>query len=232
MSRFRFTGDFTIRSIACAALLALVGCAAPRLATAQTSGQSADGSFSYSQLGGPTKTIEFRSIVNKDGSTTGQMSFSGPETFPDQDVDGTGRAGFSGKIENLQIDVDFDGMVVDKTRAVMSGTVRGSTLSDYIGQRVLLVVEDNGTGIEDKARPDEFTFGLYRPKDITWIPTDAERKDDNGWSLNWIATDAERRDDVGVPYRRSTEITAQTFPLSSYDFVDISNGVGNIRVQP
>jgi hypothetical protein len=41
-----------------------------------------------------------------------------------------------------------------------------------------------------------------RPDDqgalATWVPTDAEREDDRGASLTWIATDAERADDQGA----------------------------------
>jgi hypothetical protein len=41
-----------------------------------------------------------------------------------------------------------------------------------------------------------------RPDDqgalATWVPTDAERKDDRGAALTWVPTDAERPDDQGA----------------------------------
>jgi hypothetical protein len=220
-----------MKTIMCASILALSLLGLPSLAAAQTSGSSADGSFSFALQDGLTKTVEFKAITNSDGTTSGRMTFSGPAVFPNQDVDGTGRAGFSGKLENLQIEADFDGLVVDKNRAVMSGTVTGATLGDYIGQRVLLVVEDNGAGIEDKAA-DKFTWGLYKPAEEGWIPADAELREDNGWQLTWIATDAERKDDEGIRISRSWSINPRSFPLSSYDFAEITDGVGNIQVSP
>jgi hypothetical protein len=229
MSKFRYFWSSPMKSIACAALLALfLSCfVAPR----STAAQSADGSVKFSLDDDLSKNLDFTAVTNRDGSATGRMSFSGPAEFPDQDVDGTGKGGFSGRIENLQIDAEFDGLVVDRNRAVMSGTVVGSTLSDYIGQRVLLVVEDNGLGIEDKAA-DKLTWGVYKPAETGWIPEDAEVKGDRGWSMTWLATDAERRDDKGVQITRDWSLTTQTFPVSSYDFVEPSSGAGDIIVKP
>lgn len=220
-----------MKSLVCASLFALsLFCfISPRQAAAQ----SADGSLRFELDDGFNKSLDFTSVLNRDGSTTGRMLFSGPHDFPDQDVDGTGKGGFSGKIADLQIDVNFDGMVIDnKNRAVMSGTVRGSTLSDYVGQRVLLVVEDNGAGIDDKAAPDKFTWGLYKPADESWIPADSEVKDDRGWSMTWHATDAERRDDVGYDITRNWILDTRTYPPSSYDFVQPRTGTGDIKVLP
>ncbi|HYY57921.1 MAG TPA: hypothetical protein VE842_11360 [Pyrinomonadaceae bacterium] len=221
-----------MKSLICASILALSLLVFPTLISAQTGGQSAAGSFKFALEDGPTKYIEFRAITNADGTTSGRMSFSGAEEIPDQDVDGTGGKDFSGRLENLQIEAELDGLVVERNRAVMSGTVTGSTLGDYIGQRVLLVVEDNGDGIDDRERPDKFTWGIYDPVRMTWTPADAELEKDDGWSLEWIATDAELEDDKGIPSRRSTEITCQSFPLSSYDFAEAAGGAGNIQVNP
>ncbi|HEV2913986.1 MAG TPA: hypothetical protein VGX92_11960 [Pyrinomonadaceae bacterium] len=232
MSDYSFKSSSTIKSILCASILALFLVAFPAFVSAESSEQSAQGSFKYTLEDGPTKYIEFKAISNGEGKASGKMIFSGAEEIPDQDVDGTGSKEFSGRIENLQIEVEFDGLVVERNRAVMSGTVTGSTIGEYIGNRVLLVVEDNGEGIEDKERADRFTLGLYRPVEMGWIPADAELEKDDGWGMTWIATDAEREDDKGIPSRPSTEITCQSFPLGTYDFVDIAEGVGNIQVQP
>lgn len=232
MSKVNFIGSSTVRSMVCASILALalLSFVTPR-STAAESGGAADGSISFSLDDGFTKSIKFSAVANSDGSASGRMIFSGPAEFPDQDVDGTGRAGYSGKIENLFIQAEFDGMVVVRNRAVMSGVVTGATLSDYIGQRVLLVVEDNGAGIGEKGG-DKFTWGIYKPAEEGWIPTDAELKEDNGWSMTWLATDAERRDDKGVQITRNWVLNCQSFPLSSYDFVNPAQGDGDIQIQP
>jgi hypothetical protein len=95
----------------------------------------------------------------------------------------------------------------------------------------LLVVEDNGEGVEQPGA-DKLTWGVYQNPAGGWIPKDAERDDDNGAGLTWIATDAERPDDPGIPSNQSRIIGCQSFPLSSYSFVDIAHGGGNVQVKP
>jgi hypothetical protein len=113
----------------------------------------------------------------------------------------------------------------------MSGIVTEATFGNYNGQRVLLVVEDSGEGI-DPSEPDKFTWGVYSAATQSWIPVDAEREDDTGASLTWIATDAEREDDAGVPSNKNAIISCQSFPVSSYSLVDVNHGDGNIQVKP
>jgi len=231
MSQVSFIKSSAMKNIICASIFALallLGIlSSPMTAKAQT---YADGSFRYTLEDGLTKAIEFSARDNGDGTASGRITFSGPAEFPEQDLDGTGDADFSGRLEDLQITAEIDGMAVERNRAVMSGTVTGSTLSQYIGQRVLLVVEDNGDGIARGG--DTFSLGLYKPQEITWIPSDADLREDNGWSLTWIATDADRRDDEGIQITRHWVRNCQSFPLSSYDFVDVTEGEGNIQVQP
>ncbi|HEY6190419.1 MAG TPA: hypothetical protein VIW80_22395 [Pyrinomonadaceae bacterium] len=231
MSKVSFIGSSTVKSMVCASILALalLNFVTPRSNAAESSG-TADGSISFTLDDGFTKSLKFTAVANSDGSASGRMIFSGPAEFPDQDVDGTGSAGYSGKIEDLFIQAEFDSMVVERNRAVMSGVVTGATLSDYIGQRVLLVVEDNADGIGE--RGDKFTWGIYKPAEKGWIPADAELKEDSGWSMTWLATDAERRDDKGIQITRDWVLNCQTFPLSSYDFVNPTQGDGDILVQP
>lgn len=230
MSKFSFTTSSTMKSMFRASILALALLALPasHLAVVRAAGPSAEGSFKFSSEDGLSKSIEFSAVSDGSGSATGRMTFNGPAEIPDQDVDGTGEKAFSGSLSNLYIEAKFDGMLVEKNRAVMSGTITESNLGDYIGQRVLLVVEDNGG---DEKTTDKFTLGLYKPMTAGWTPTDAELKEDNGASLTWIATDAEREDDKGVPSRKSTEITCQSFPLSSFSLDDVRNGDGSIKVQ-
>lgn len=232
MSKVNFIISSTFKSMVRASILALalLSFITQSSTAAQTGGSAADGSIRYSLEDGLIKNIEFSAVANSDGSATGRMTFSGPAEFPDQDVDGTGRASFSGRLENLSIQAEFDAMMVERNRAVMSGVVTGSTLGDYIGQRVLLVVEDNGDGIGE--RGDKFTLGLYKPAEEGWLPADADLREDAGWGLTWIATDAERREDEGVQITRNWVLNCQSFPLSSYDFTDATQGDGNIQVQP
>jgi len=227
MNEFRFLRSLTMKSIVFASLfaLSLLGFTAQRSATAQSAG----GSLKFVLEDELTTTLEFNAKADGEGGASGEMKFSGPVEIPDQDVDGAGDKFFSGRLEDLQIEVKFDGMQAEKNRAVMSGTVTGSTIGDYIGQRVLLVVED-GDGGEEKTQ-DTLTWGLYKRVERNWIPTDAELEFDEGARLTWWATDAEREDDKGIPSHPSTEITAQSFPLSSYDF-DLKYAEGAIEVTP
>jgi hypothetical protein len=213
------------------ALSLLMGFATAHSNAARMGGPSAEGSLKFSTKDGLTKYLEFKAAADEDGTTNGAMTFSGPEVFPEQDVDGEGRKGFSGELSNLYIEAKFDGLLVEANRAVMSGTVTASNLGDYIGQRVLLVVEDNGSGVEAK-EPDQVTWGLYKPLAPGWTPTDAELENDYGWKLTWTATDAELKDDIGVSSKKSTEITCQSFPLSSHDFAEVKYEDGDIQVRP
>lgn len=227
MSQVNFIKSPAMKNFICASIFTLALLtgilSSPMTASAQT---SADGSFRYSLEDGLTKAIEFAARDNGDGTASGRITFSGPAEFPEQEED----AGFSGRLEDLQITAEIDGMAIDRNRAVMSGVVTGSTLSNYIGQRVLLIVEDNGDGIARAG--DKFSWGLYKPQEIRWIPADAELREDNGWSMTWIATDAEQREDEGIQITREWVRNCQSFPLSSYDFVDVTEGEGNIQVRP
>lgn len=210
-------------------LLTLLTLTSTHSANAQT---AADGSFKFSVENNITKVMEFRAVSSREGSTDGSMIFSGPAVIPRQDVDGDGNTDFSGKLENLAMDVSFDSLVVEKNVAVMSGTVTNCNVREYIGRRVLLTVEDNGDGSDPKA-PDNFTWGFYRKIDLWWTPQDAEVKDDRGSYLTWWATDAERKDDVGYAMpRRNDPVGTQSFPASSYSFINIVPGDGNVNVYP
>jgi len=201
-------------------------------ANAQTPGTSADGGFKFTVENDYTKTIEFRAFVNKDGSTTGSMIFTGPASIPKQDVDGDGNTDFSGRLASLDMDVNLDSLIVEKNTAVMSGTVVNCNVREYIGRRVLLTVEDNGDGTDPKLQ-DKFTWGFYRPVERGWTPTDAELKEDDGAYLRWWATDFERKDDVGYAMpKQNNPVDAKTFPTLSYTLTNILTGNGNVTVRP
>jgi hypothetical protein len=188
--------------------------------------QSASGAYQFTFEDGYTKYVEFDARSLSDGKAVGQMTLSDEATLYTQDVDGTGET--EEKHAGFYIKADFDAMVVDKNRAVMSGIIGDASIRELIGQRVLLTVEDNG----DNTRvPDKLTWGIYKKVDKGWTPSDAERKEDEGVGLRWIATDAERKDDQGIAMPRSEEITHESFPLASYGFADVSSAAGDIRVQ-
>ena len=155
------------------------------------------------------------------------MTFSDPAAVPLPDPDDPGAIANTGAI----ITAKFDCLQITGKQAVMSGIISQSNIAAALGLRVLLVVEDNGEGV-NIATADKLTWGVYQPATGNWIPRDAERDDDIGATLTWIARDFERDDDVGVPSNQSKEIGCQSFPLSSYSFADIKHGGGNVQVQP
>lgn len=218
-----------IKAFASILALLLLGFSTSRLATAQTAGGSAKGSYQFSFDDGYTKYTEFDAATQTDGSTTGSMFYSDEATVSYQDVDGTGDPSLKETYPGFSIKVDFDGLAVDKNQAVMSGTIMDSNVRNLIGQRVLLTVADNGTNTRV---PDQLTWGIYKPVVRDWTPADAELKEDPGVGLRWVATDAERRDDKGVEMPGSTAITTESFPISSYNFADVAKGAGDIVVQP
>lgn len=204
--------------------LALLTFAAAQTAAAQS---AASGSYQFTLTTDKyLKTVEFSAQTNADGSASGSIYFTDQATITIQDVDGTGE---KGRFAGYDLKVDVDGMVVNKNQAVLSGTVSSSSVIDFVGQRVLLTVEDNG----DNTRvPDHLTWGVYKQIKRDWVPSDAELKEDPGVGLRWWATDYEVKDDRGYQMPRDESITAQTNPIVAYDFVDAANTAGDIRVTP
>src|SRR5204862_7593981 len=137
----------------------------------------------------------------------------GPNAETDVDVDGDGVPDEAPT--DFMVHVDFDCLTVNNNRAVISGVINQSSQPRLIGNRVLLIVQDNGEG-QNQPEPDRVTWGVYKRAVVDWIPVDAERPDDDGASLTWIATDAERPDDPGIPSRRDQTIGCNTFSFVSY----------------
>ncbi|HUS11483.1 MAG TPA: hypothetical protein VMZ30_13535 [Pyrinomonadaceae bacterium] len=184
-------------------------------------GPSANGAFQFTLADGLERSVKFNARIHDDGSSTGEMTFIDPGALDDAAFP---HAGFFVK-------AGFDCLTVTENRAVMSGMVTESNVGEFIGHRVLLVVEDDGEGI-NAATADKLTWGVYEPVNRNWIPSDAEVPGDTGALLDWIATDFERPDDVGIPARRSEVIGCQSFSLSAYAFLDVRHGQGNIQVRP
>jgi hypothetical protein len=187
----------------------------------------ARGSYQFTLGDKKVKMIEFDAQGREGGGASGRLFLSDEATVIYLDVDGDGSP--TEKFTGYSMLVEFDDMTVDKNQAVMQGVVRDSTIQFLVGQRVLLTVEDNGN---NEREPDRLTWGLYKPIERNWIPSDAEWKEDPGVGLRWWATDFERKDDVGYEMPRDDKINIRTFSLAAYAFVDTNDGVGDIIVRP
>src|SRR6185436_6778749 len=191
--------------------------------------QSVSGGF-HAEGDGGTRNVEFNAKVHPNGSTSGDLKFTVPLAVPDQDVDGDGTGDPGATDATLSLRVAVDCLKVQGNRAAPAGTVRESSVTSYVGRRVLLTVQDGGEG--NNAEPDRYPWGKYRASSATWVASDAELPFDPGVGLMWVATDFERDDDVGVPSSTPVSVDCQTFPLSSYALEDLPKGSGNIQVKP
>ncbi len=229
MRKPRFTKNSSIKNTVFASLFALflLGFTTAQSAKAQSSEQYAKGTYQFSLEDGYTKYVEFEVQGRGDGSATGQMTLSDEAPLVFQDVDGTGE-GLNEETKGFYIKAEFDSMVVNKNQAVMSGVIKDSSLRNYIGQRVLLTVEDNG---ENREQPDRLAWGVYQTVVKDWKPSDAELESDEGVGLRWWATDAERKDDVGYAMPKDEKINSQSFPVASYSFIDVARAAGDIVVR-
>ena len=212
-----------MKSIIGAFVLALfvVCLALPNLVFAGAEGSSATGSLKFVLEDGATRFVEFTAKEGTDGQATGDMTFSDPVAIPVEDPDSAENP----KTEGVIVKAKFDCMTTFENRAVIGGEIYDSNVRSNIGQRVLLIVEDNGL---DK---DRLTWGIYQQPATGWTPVDAEDPNDKGASLTWWATDAERRDDIGFQMPQGKVVACQSFPLSSYDFSDIKEAGGDLQVQ-
>ena len=112
--------------------------------------QSASGGFHVVTDEG-TRNIEFNAKLNPNGSASGDLKFTGPLSVPDQDVDGDGTGDPSATATTLSLRVDVDCLKVEGNRAALAGLVKESSVSAYVGRRMLLTVEDGGEGAECRA---------------------------------------------------------------------------------
>ncbi len=198
----------------------------PALTFAGSDGPSASGNFQFSLEDGQPRYLDFNAREQNKGTVVGEMTFSDPSVVPVADPDGSEGSGTPGALVRAK----FDCLKITGNRAVMGGVIFESNILSAVGLRVLLVVEDNGEGVN--ALNDKLTWGIYTPQATGWTPRDAEREDDNGASLSWIAKDFERSDDVGIPSNQSKSVGCESFSLAAYSFVDVVHGGGNIQVQP
>lgn len=196
---------------------------AQRTTNAVGDGPSANGDFQFVLEDGTTRYLKFEARLQGENAK-GSMTYNDPAGIP-------AVPGETDGLPAVQVTAQFDCVKVQGNRAIMGGVITSSNVLAAINHRVLLVVEDNGEGV-NSPNPDRLTWGIYDLPATGWIPVDAEREDDNGASLTWIATDAEREDDVGISSKRDPIVRCTTFPTSSYSFVDVGHGNGNIQVKP
>lgn len=208
------------------AALFLLGLTAP--ATAQTEEPYAGGAYRFVLDDDLVKSVEFEARTSK-GVTTGFMTFVDEAKTPDtEDAEDP----HSGDALPIYIKADLDSLTVEKNRAVMGGIVRDSSHKTYLGKWVQLVVEDNG---QELRVPDQLTWSVCASQVRGWVPSDAERKDDDGAYLSWWATDAERKDDVGIPSESlisREEKGCRIYSLQVYPFADLRKWEGDIVVRP
>jgi len=200
--------------------LFVVCLALPALVSASAEGASATGSFKFVLEDGETRFVELNAQQSADGQADGEVTFSDPVAVPVEDPDNPEQT----KTGGVLVKAKFDCMQVNENRAVIGGEIYDSNVTSQIGQRVLLVIEDNGL------EKDRLSWGVYPQPAKGWVPADAELDDDKGASLTWIATDFERPDDVGVPSDLSKVVTCKSFPLDSYEFPEIKAAGGDLQV--
>jgi hypothetical protein len=202
-------------------------CVAPRAAfVSDLSGSSVDGSFRILSQHDVGRFIEFHARRSIDGHVSGETIFRDDSVSEEKSTDGE-----SQESQAFFFRADVDCLVINNGTAVMSGAITDSNSRPYIGRRVLVVAQDNG-GSDDQSRKDRLTWGIYRPDNHSWLPSDSERPADEIDPMSWIATDSERPDDEGIVPKKDQAIGCQSFPLSSFSFINPNQGHGTVRVRP
>jgi len=195
--------------------------ALPNLAFAGAEGSTASGSFKFSLDDGETRFVEFKASELAEGVGEGEMTLSDPAAIPVADPDNPQK-----ETPGVLVRAKFDCMATSKNQAIMGGEIFDSNVPANIGQRILLVIEDNGVeGVKDR-----ITYGIYQQPATGWTPVDAEVPDDKGASLTWWATDAERKDDVGFQMPQSKLVQCKSIPAAAHDFFDFKYGGGDLQV--
>jgi hypothetical protein len=223
-----------MKRIICASLLALCllsSAPAPQSSSAQTAGAAAGGTFRFMDEDGLTRFVDFSATNDREGVTTGGMTYNDPSRIADDDNDGDPPPKPGDAPTEFYIKADFNTMTVEKNRAVMGGTIVDSSHRTYIGRWVQLVVEDNALNTR---LSDQLSWQICKPQPGGWVPSDSERKTDDGAYLRWWATDAERKDDVGIPSKNlipGESKGCEIYPLPAYSFYDLYKWEGDIVVR-
>ena len=195
--------------------------ALPNLVFAGAEGSTAAGSFKFSLDDGETRFVEFKASELSEGAGEGEMTLSDPAAIPVADPDNPEKI-----TPGVLVRAKFDCMETSKNQAIIGGEIFDSNVPANIGQRILLVIEDNGV----EGAKDRITYGIYQQPAKGWTPVDAEVPDDKGASLTWWATDAERKDDVGFQMPQSKLVQCKSIPGSAHDFFDFKYDSGDLQV--
>lgn len=201
--------------------LLIVCLAVPGLVFAGAEGSAASGTFKFVLEDGETRFVEFKASESANGQGSGEMTLSDPAAMPVDDPDNPQR-----QSPGMIVRAKFDCMETSQNTAVMGGEIFDSNVPSVIGQRVLLVVQDNGV----EGEKDKLTWGIYQLP-THWTPVDAEVEDDKGASLTWLATDSENREDKGIQMPLSKLVQCKFFPGAAYDFPEIKYAGGDLQVQ-
>ena len=214
-----------MKSIIFASIMALflVCLAVPGLVSAGAEGSTASGSFKFALEDGEIRFVEFKAEEQSDGQAVGEVLFSDPAAVPVDDPDNTEKPNSPGVLVRAK----FDCMQTARNTAVIGGTIYESNVPNAIGQRILLVIEDNGV----EGEKDRVLWGIYQLPAKGWTPSDAELDDDKGASLTWWATDAELKEDVGIQMPQDKLVACKSFAVASHEFPEIKYAGGDLQVQ-
>ncbi|HEY6805798.1 MAG TPA: hypothetical protein VI306_19620 [Pyrinomonadaceae bacterium] len=201
---------------------------ATALSTKEYEGPSANGSFEIFLEKGAKRRIEFHAVRDLNGKVTGETTFQ--DEVPQEQVDKSTDANNNDAQKPFFMHAQFDCLIVEGNRAVMSGSVTEASSEQYVGKRVLVVAQENG-GAGDPARRDKLTWGIYRTPKSEWLPGDSERPEELS-GLSWIASDSERPEDEGVSSIKETVVGCQSFPVSSFSFLNATQAKGTAHVKP
>lgn len=220
-----------MKRVVLAAFLALMSliCVVQTQNAAPAKGPSVSGTFQISSDVGLTRYLEFYAWMEKNGNTTGETVFMDQPSASDPKVVNT-ESSQSESATAFFAKAEFDCMVINGNKAVMSGRVTTSSLERYVGQRFVLAVQDGDNS--NPPRKDKLTFGFYRETSKGWLPLDSERSEEGTGPMSWITQDSEREDDTPVLSPKSGPVGCQSFPISSFSFVDEQHGRGSIQVRP
>ncbi len=208
-------------------ILGLVLLATPFSASAQAG--AATGQYKFVMDDGLIRYLEFDVSTDGRGATSGYMLFTDETKVSMKDVDPDGPPPREESIQ-FSMKADFDSMMIEKNRAVISGVIRESSHPGYLGKWVRLVIEDND-GVEVL---DKFGWSFCAQEEGGWIPSDAEDPNDRGAFMSWWSTDAERKDDVGIPSPNLIPGNlkgCKSYPTLAYDFVEFAKGDGAISIK-
>jgi hypothetical protein len=111
----------------------------PAVTVADGNGPFANGNFQISMENGQSREIKFNARLARDGSTSGEITFRDDVSASESKSSGNSNTGEAAPFYAKAV---CDCLVVKGIEAVIGGTITEASLENYIGRRVLLVVQD------------------------------------------------------------------------------------------